>query len=351
MIQTNNMTLNLRFSRYNRVIPLLVVLLSSFFIVPGSASLNTPIASMSYLTYFGGSNIEEVTSTSCRADGAIAIAGHTNSLDLPVTDDAFQDEFRGGDWDIFVAMFSSAGDLIFCTYLGGSAREHFDSVTFDNSGNIVVAGFTRSEDFPVTSNALQTECAGESDGFLVTISDDGTSLLYGTYFGGNSSDEIESVEIDEEGNYLFSGTTSSIGLATEGAYQNHPQGGEDIYVAKLAHDGSEILFFSYFGGLTTDRLECMAIDSTHNFILSGLTRSSDFPTTSDAFQSNYSGSGDAFLTKISSNGSRLEWSTLVGGTDEEYGRGVDVDSLDNVILAGQTRSTDLQTSNAIQSNH
>jgi len=345
------MTLKFLRSLYSTQILLLVLLLTPVISSSVSASLNTPVVSISYVTYFGGSNIEEVSTTACREDGSVAIVGHCNSQNLPVSEDAFQKEFRGGDWDIFVAMFSITGELEFCTYLGGSAREHVDSVAFDNSGNVIVAGLTRSEDFPVTSNALQTEHAGESDGFLVAISDNGSTLLYGTYFGGNSSDSIEDIIIDQNGNYLFSGTTSSAGLATEGAYQSQPQGGEDVFVAKLSYDGGTLQLFSYIGGITTDRLESMVIDSSHNFILSGLTRSSDFPTTSEAFQTDYSGSGDAFLTKVSRNGSSLEWSTFIGGTDEEYGRGVDVDSFDNIVVTGETQSLDLETFNAVQSDH
>ena len=147
-------------------------------------------------------------------------------------------------------MYNTVGELTLCTYLGGSAREHVDWVTFDTSGNIVVVGSTISDDFPVTDDALQSERAGEYDGFIATIADNGT-LLYGTYFGGNSTDSIEFVAVDHNGDYLFGGTTSSSGLATEGAFQINPQGGWDAYVAKLSIDESSILLFSYLGGSST----------------------------------------------------------------------------------------------------
>lgn len=311
-----------------------------------ASTVNSPIT-ISYVTYFGGLNIEEVSTTACRDDGFIAMVGHSNSPNLPVTQFAFQQEFRGGDWDAFVVMYDNHGDMTLCTYLGGGAREHVDWVAFDNSGNLVIVGSTASDDFPVTNDSFQSERAGEYDGFIATISDNGT-LLYGTYFGGNSTDSIEFVAIDDDGNYLFGGTTSSTGMATEGAFQTNLKGGLDAYIAKLSGDGRNVLLFSYLGGSTTDRVDSMSVDSTFNFILSGLTRSEDFPISSNAFQKNYAGAGDVFLTKMASDGSEINWSTFIGGSAEENGRGVGVDSSDNIMVTGAVTSSDMQVYNAFQ---
>ncbi|MFW9844609.1 MAG: hypothetical protein ACFFEV_08530 [Candidatus Thorarchaeota archaeon] len=326
---------------------LTILVSTALVMVPVTASLDTSSDTISYVTYFGGSNIEEVSTTACRDDGVIAMIGHSNSPDLPVSQDAFQQEFCGGEWDAFVTMYDRMGDMILCTYLGGSEREHVDWVAFDNSGNIVVVGNTASDDFPITDDALQSERVGEFDGFIAVISENGT-LLYGTYFGGNSTDSIEFVAIDNNGNYLFGGTTSSAGLATEGAFQTYPQGGLDAYVAKLSSNGSTMLLFSYYGGSTTDRVDSMTVDSSCNFILSGQTKSEDFPTSLNAFQEDYAGAGDVFLTKIASDGSEIQWSTFIGGSSEENGRGVGVDSADSIIVTGAVTSSDLESYNAFQ---
>jgi len=330
------------------ILLVIAVLSSPLYMIPSaSASTANPPLTVSYVTYFGGLNIEEVSNTACRDDGAIAMVGHSNSPDLPVSSGAFQQEFRGGDWDVFVTMYNAAGEMTLCTYLGGSAREHVDWVTIDNSGNLVVVGTTISDDFPVTEDALLSQRAGEYDGFLAKISDNGT-LLYGTYFGGNSTDSIEFVDVDNDGNYLIGGTTSSAGLATEDAFQTNLQGGWDAYVAKLSSNGSSILLFSYLGGSTTDRVDSMSVDSSSNFIISGLTRSEDFPTSPNAFQTEYAGAGDVFLAKVSSDGSELQWSTFIGGSSEENGRGVGVDSSDNVMVTGAVTSSDMPVYNAFQ---
>jgi len=330
------------------ILLVIAVLGSPLYMTPfASASSASSQLSFSYVTYFGGSNIEEVSVTACRADGAIAMVGHSNSPDLPASPEAFQQEFHGGDWDAFVTLYNAAGEMTLCTYLGGGAREHVDWVAFDNSGNLIVVGTTISDDFPVTEDALLSQRAGEYDGFIAKISDNGT-LLYGTYFGGNSTDSIEFVAIDNDGNYLIGGTTSSAGLATEDAFQTNLHGGWDAYVAKLSSNGSSILHFSYLGGSTTDRVDSMAVDSSFNFIISGLTRSEDFPISPNAFQTEYAGAGDVFLAKVSSDGNDLQWSTFIGGSAEENGRGVGVDSSDNVMVTGAVTSSDMQVYNAFQ---
>ncbi|MFW9926406.1 MAG: SBBP repeat-containing protein [Candidatus Thorarchaeota archaeon] len=302
-----------------------------------------------FITYFGGSNTEDATKVAFDNEGNTILIGQTMSSNLPVTDNAFQSEDGGGDgdWDSFIAKFSTTGELLFCSYLGGSGYEHVTSVNVDSENNVVVAGTTQSTGLPTTAGALHESPLGQTDGFIFKIAPNGT-VLYGTYFGGTGQDWIYGMEFDDSGNYLFSGWTTTAGLATSGVYQtSYAGGGGDAFVARISADGSTLQMFSYVGGVSDDKAWTMTVDNSYNFIISGVA-SLGFPVTSGAYQGSHGGSYDAFLVKVSYSGVILNFSTFIGGSGDDLGLGVDVDSHGDIILTGDAESSNINTMNAVQ---
>jgi hypothetical protein len=311
-----------------------------------------PALGPTFITYFGGSNFEDATKVAFDNEGNTILIGQTQSNNLNTTDNAFQPNAGGGDWDAFIAKFDPMGELLFCSYLGGTGYEHITSVNVDADNNMVIAGTTGSGGLPTTTGALHENHIGSLDGFVFVIAPNGT-ILYGTYFGGTQEDWIYGMEFDDSGNLLFAGWTNSIGLATSGVYQETYQGGGgDAFVARLSNDTSTLQMFSYIGGTGDDRGWSMTIDDSCNFIISGVA-GAGFPTTPDAYQSIHEGflSTDAFLTKVSYSGASLNFSTLLGGSLDDIGLGVDVDSHGDIILTGDTESNDLDTLNAVQEDY
>lgn len=304
-------------------------------------------ASSDYTTYLGGSMGEDATKVAFDNEGNSLLIGQTPSEDFPITGNAFQSEYGGGNWDGFIAKFSPSGELLFSSYLGGSGYEHVTTVIADSENNIVLAGTTGSANFPITPDALDSSFGGLTDGFIMKIAPNGT-LLYSTFFGGSGNDWIYGMAFDVSGNYMFSGYTDSSGLGTSGVYQQNQVGGSDAFVARISADGSTKQMFSYVGGSNTDRGYMMKIDSSHNYVFTGITISQDYPTTLDAFQSQVTSGGDAILTKISYDGSTLMYSTLLGGNDDDLGLSIAVDSNDNMIITGYTESDNLSVYNALQ---
>jgi len=301
----------------------------------------------SYTTYIGGSGGEDATKVAFDNEGNTILIGQTPSEDFPVTDNAFQSEYGGGPWDGFVAKFSSSGELLFSSYIGGWGYEHVTTVIADATNNIVLAGTTGSSNFAVTANAMDSTFGGMNDGFIMRIAPNGT-LLYSTFFGGSGEDWIYGLEFDADQNLMFGGFTSSTGLATGGTFQTTLQGSNDAFIARLSVDGSSIQMFSYVGGTSDDRCWSMTIDSAYNYIISGITSSSNYPVTPNAFQDSSTVGGDAILSKLSYNGSLLLYSTLVGGNDDDLGIGIDIDSEDSILFTGYTESNDLAVENAMQ---
>jgi hypothetical protein len=305
----------------------------------------------SYSTLIGGSSEEEHTRIAFDNEGNTVIVGRTCSLDFPVTIDAFQTEFGGGIWDAFVAKFGVSGNLLYSSFIGGDSFDVPTRVIVDSENNIVIVGSTESLDFPITTDAMQSTLGGYRDGFIVKIAPNGT-MIFSTYLGGTGEEIINGIEFDGEGNYLLGGHSASTGLGTPGVYQENSQGSVDAFVARISANGSALEMFSYIGGSNIDRCYSMTVDSSFNYIITGISESSDYPTTDGAFQTNHTGSfSDATLTKIAHNGTTLLFSTFVGGSDTEFGVGVDIDADDNIILAGYTASDDLVVKDAIQPDH
>ena len=173
-------------------------------------------------------------------------------------------------------------------------------------------------------------------------------LTYSTYLGGSGGDVGYGIAVDSAGDTYVTGTTSSINFPTTTGNQPTLGGGIDVFVAKLNPAGTALIYSTFLGGGNLDRATGIAIDSSGNAYLAGYTDSTDFPTTSGAFQVSNNGATDAFLAKLDASGSSLVYSTYLGGSGIDYGRGVAVDASGDAFITGSTQSTDFPTMNPLQ---
>ncbi|MGY5875920.1 MAG: SBBP repeat-containing protein [Candidatus Thorarchaeota archaeon] len=298
-----------------------------------------------FSTYFGGLLFDQASRITLDLDGNIFLKFVTSSSDLPTTENAVQSSHNGST-DGYVAKFSRTGNLLYATYLGGSDDEHIAYIAVDAENNIILTGATWSDNFPLTADAYQSSHQGASDGFITIIAPNG-SLLYSTFFGGGSHDRIQRLKFDSLGHNLIFGYTTSTGLGTSEAYQPDLAGGYDAFVGRLSDNMTQLEMFSYFGGSSTDYGWNMELDSEGNFVFSGETMSANYPTTAGALNDTYSGSEDTMLTILSNNGSELIYSSYIGGTGRDWGGATNIDSEGNIILTGPTKSTDFPVLNAL----
>ncbi len=234
--------------------------------------------------------------------------------------------------------------LFYSTYLGGSGADSGQGVAVDSAGNAYVTGGTSSINFPTTPGAFQTSRGGSV--FVAKLNPVGSApLVYSTYFGGSGGvsggDNGNAIAVDSLGNAYVTGRTSSTDFPTTlGAFQTTYAGGfTDAFAFKLNSSGSAPVYSTYLGGSSDDVGQGIAVDSSANAYVTGQTYSADFPTTLGAFQTTYGGNADAFVTKLNPAGSApLIYSTFLGGSGQEYGRGIAVGSLGNAYVAGQTDS-------------
>ena len=297
-------------------------------------------------TYFGGSKQERnVYGMELDRSGNVVITSMTRSPDIPTTQGCFQSSYGGGRGSTFVAKLSSDLKAVrWCTYLGGSADESpRGGLALDAEDNVCVFGTTSSIDFPTTPGAHRPRRNGPRDAFIAKLKADGTGLVWSSLFGGSREDYMLGGRIDEAGDVHFAGHTTSTDLpSTSGSAQPVGGGQHDAYIAKLSRDGSRLLHATYVGGGKNEFPEHRPyVYANGSVLLPGVTASTDFPTTPAAFSQNLNGKNDAFLTKVTADGRKFAFSTLLGGSMTEFCLMPLVGSSGEIFIVGQTESKDL----------
>jgi uncharacterized protein (AIM24 family) len=268
----------------------------------------------------------------------IYVTGNTDSLDLPK---AINSSF--GSQDAFVTKFSSTGEVIFSTYLGGSNIDGGQGIAIAvdsaNNVNVYVVGSTHSLDFPKV-NALDSELGGKEDAFVTKLLPTGEAL-FSTYLGGSKgSDSGSDIAVDGDGNICVTGNTESSDFPIIGNAHSSVLGEpKDAFVTKFSPAG-EVLFSTYLGGSKgSDSGSDIAVDGAGNVYVTGNTAASDFRPTGNALDSELGGEENAFVTKLSPTGKVL-FSTYLGGSDIDKGQGIAVDNANNIYVTGDTQSLD-----------
>ncbi|MCS1350909.1 SBBP repeat-containing protein [Mechercharimyces sp. CAU 1602] len=301
-----------------------------------------------YSTFLGGSDTDFGFGIDVDTAKSAYVTGSTASDDFPVSSGAFQ-SVREGSSDAFVSKFNESGSsLLYSTYLGGTAFDRGENIAVNESGIAYIVGRTSSTNFPVTLGAFQTAFGGGvDDAFVAKLSVTGSSLLYSTFLGGNSLDRGFGVDIDETDHAYVAGVTSSSNFpTTSGAFQTQISGGGiDAFVTKLNPAGTALLYSTFLGGNGFTQGLGIVINNSNQAYLTGGTSSTDFPTTPGAFQTLFGGASDAFVTKLNAAGSSLVYSTLLGGSDGDIGRAIDLDDGGNAYVTGETGSIDFPTTN------
>jgi hypothetical protein len=165
-------------------------------------------------------------------------------------------------------------------------------------------------------------------------------LVYSTLVGGSGQDICNGMAVDASGNVYLTGYTQSGTYPTAtGAYDIQINGDDDLFVTKLNSSGTALLYSTYIGGSNRDDGWGIAIDGSGNACLTGETVSTDFPTTTGAYDRSHNGSSDIFVTKLNSSGTALLYSTFIGGANADVGRGIAVDGSGNAYVGGETSST------------
>ena len=250
-----------------------------------------------------------------------------------------------------------------CTAISGSVKAGCPAIAVDSAGNAYVAGTTTSTDFPPSGTPFQAALSGGADIFIAKFNSAGSALIFSTYLGGTGTDTSAGVAADSGFNVVVAGTTNSADFPTNGtnaAFQPSAlSSGNHVFVSKLDSTGSNLLYSTYLSGSTgADNDTGLALDVRGRAYLTGTTTSTDFPTTSGAFQTTSKATNQFFLSKIDpalTGAGSLVYSTYLGGSAPAsgvtVGGGIAVDTSStspSVLITGGTNFTDMPVVNASQ---
>jgi uncharacterized repeat protein (TIGR01451 family) len=316
--------------------------------------LNATGSALVYSTFLGGPaslftlGEDEGFGIAVDAAGSAYVTGSTSSMDFPTTAGAFDEDFNGdGGTDVFVTKLNAFGSsLVYSTYLGGETGFEIGfGIRVDGQGSAYVSGSTASSDFPTTAGAFDTD---PNDVFVTKLNAAGSALVYSTYLGGTGHEQGRQIAVDGQGSAYVTGVTQSVDFpTTPGAFDTTFNGAPDVFVTKLNPAGTALAYSTYLGGPFSDGGHSIAVDAQGSAYVTGNTESepgsTGFPTTPGAFETTSPGDNDAFVTKLNATGSALAYSTYLGGTDSDEGRGIAVDGEGNAYVTGSTTSADFPT--------
>src|SRR3989339_312873 len=328
---------------------------------------------LAYSTYLGTTVADRVNSMYVDTLGNVYLTGETAGTGFPGTAGHYQNFNKGGAYDAFVLKINPAGAVEWGTYLGGGGVDVGRSITVSGTGIIYICGATTSAGaaFPTTvipsAASYQAVNNGGTDAFLTAIAASGNSLVYSMFIGGAGEEFAFGVAVDSTNNaYVTGGTTSNnTTLPVTGGFQGDNAAGvgdthENAFVAKFNSAGT-VQFFTYLGGTTIggagtgeafDRSlggthgNAIALDSNNNIYVTGKTVAgfpiyplgTELPYVGIAYKTTISGAPDAFVSKISTNGATLLYSTYLGGSGMAMGFSIKLDSVGNVYVAGDNDS-------------
>ena len=254
-----------------------------------------------------------------------------------------QARFALGEYDASLPLVIDPV-LSYSTYLGGSLIDRGLAITVDAAGSAYVTGLTNSTNFP-TSNALNgtINTTTGSDVFITKLNPAGSALVYSTYLGGGSNDEGRGIAVDAQGNAYVTGLTGSTNFPTTAGAFDRTSENNEAFVTKLSPSGNTLFYSTLLGGRLGEAGARLAVDSAGSAYVVGITSSDDFPTTSGAFDRSLAGSRDGFVTKVNPAGSALIFSTYLGGVQVEDDLGIAIDLNGNAYVAGRTSSLDFPT--------
>ena len=311
--------------------------------------LNPTGSALVYSTFVGGSGIDLALGIAVDTSGSAYVTGRTGSLNFPTTVGAF-DTTHNGVFNAFVTKLNPSGSaLVYSTFLGGLSFDQANDIAVDASGSAYVTGETFSPDFP-TASAFDSTTNGESEAFVTKLNPAGSALVYSTFLGGSSGDFGRGIAVDTSGSAYVTGATFSPNFpTTAGAFDTTHNGSSDVFVTKFNPSGSAPLVYSTFLGDSDDDVGSgIAVDASGSAYVTGETKSPNFPTTVGAFDTTHNGELDVFVTKLNPSGSApLVYSTFLGGSGIDSGRGIAVDKSGSAYVSGFTNSPNFPTTDAV----
>ncbi|MCL4841550.1 MAG: SBBP repeat-containing protein [Bryobacteraceae bacterium] len=305
---------------------------------------------LTFSTFLGGAGEEQARALTASNVG-VWVAGETNSADFPLVS-ALQTTLNGPQ-NGFVAHFLTSGSPVWSTYLGGNGTDTLRSLTLAPSGELYVAGGSTSTNLPVPPLAWQSQPGGGQDGFILRINPSGSAVTGGTWLGGSaggpgSAELVQSIALTPAAQVIAGGSTPSPDFPTLSPWSAIHRGASMGFLARLRADLTGAVWSTFAGGMNTDHIEGVAVDTAGRVFAAGRTFSLDLPLATP-LQATYQGNGDAFLLVLSPDGGTQVFGTYLGGQDSDSAIGVSLTPDGDAVVAGISSSLDFPVAQPLAS--
>jgi len=302
---------------------------------------------LTYSGFIGGIGDDEGFDVDIDSAGNAYVVGYSSSTETTFPVLVGPDlTHNAGSTDAFIAKVSADGTaLVYAGYIGGNGPDIARGVDVDAAGNAYITGYCTSgpTTFPVLVGPDLTYNGGSYDAWVAKVNPEGTALLYAGYIGGSGSDLAFAIDIDADGNAYVAGNTDSPSATFPEVVGPDlgSNGGQDGFVAKVSADGATLVYAGFIGGSGLDRANAIAVDGQGFAYVTGPTASTEatFPELVGP-DLTHNGLDDAYVAKISADGSALIYAGYIGGSGNDRGNGIAVDSLGNAYVTGSAASTE-----------
>ncbi|HWH36055.1 MAG TPA: Calx-beta domain-containing protein [Acidimicrobiales bacterium] len=301
---------------------------------------------MVWSTFLGGDSNDGRANVTVDGAGTPYVAGYTKASNFKTTEGAFQSKASGKADIVVVKLKPDGSGADYATYVGGNHHDTGRGIAIDGAGHAYVCGWSWSDNFPTTgaggAPAYQSTRQGPGDIVVFKLAPDGKTMVYSTLVGGNRYDWPylgSCIDVDEQGNAHVTGYTDSPDFPLVNPARPAFGGGSaDAFAIKVNPTGTGLIYSTYLGGTAHDEGIAVAVDGAGNAHYTGFTESRDFTPIVDPVQASFGGSQDAFVTKMGPAGGEPIYSTYVGGSRQDHGRGIDTDAQDNAYVIGHSES-------------
>ncbi|MDJ0837573.1 MAG: SBBP repeat-containing protein [Acidobacteriota bacterium] len=304
------------------------------------AAISADGSAQVYGTFLARSSMDHRPRLALGPTGDVYVSSTTSEFSFPTTAGAWQED-HGGITDVFVTRLTPDGSaLVYSTFVGGNTAERGFDLAVDSSGAAYITGRGFSG-FPGDARASDGTPNASWEAFAAKLSPDGSSLTYATLIAGGNAEEGSALAVDASGAVYVAGYTLSTDFpVTAGAFDVQFDGAYEGFLAKLNPAGDTAEYVTFLGGSGSDEAEAVALDPAGRVYVTGSTWSPAFPVAGDTVDTSHNGDRDIFISRLSRDGDRLDYTTFLGGSGEDLGIAVDIGPDGSVYVAGETFSPD-----------
>jgi hypothetical protein len=326
-------------------------------------------AQLVYSTFLGARESDVAVAISVDVRGVVTVAGNTNAPGFPTTRGAYDATYNGGApayyQDAFVSLLDPTkigrAQLLYSTFLGGANHDSATALAVDARGVVTVVGYSQSPGFPTTRGAYDTTHNGGttrgSDAFVSRLDPSkagAAQLVYSTFLGAGADDLATALSVDAFGLATVTGHTSSSKFPTtrgafDSTYNSGTSRGSDAFVSRLDPSkagAAQLVYSTFLGGSGLNYAPALSVDGDGEITVAGITWSTNFPTSTGAYDTTQNGGYDGFVSRLDptrSGSAQLVYSTYLGGSGWDHVRALSVDASGVVTVAGYSSSPKFPT--------